>query len=167
MSNEDNRPVVIVERSSGGLGSFLWGALCGAGLALLMAPRSGEETREVLRSRGRRLRARAQGTAEDLQGHLEDGYEVAKARVEEGLETARSSLTDISTGARDAVDAGKATVHSAREELEKRLADARAVRKGGSSNAKDNGDDSDEANLADSEDDDDDDDDSSVRDGTK
>ena len=128
MSNEDNRPVVIVERSSG-LGSFLWGALFGAGIALLMAPRTGEETREVLRSRGRRLKARAQGTAEDLQGHLEDGYELAKSRVEEGFETARSSIADLRTGAQDAVEAGKATVHSAREELERRLADAREARK--------------------------------------
>jgi gas vesicle protein len=162
MSNEDNRPVVIVERSSGSLGSFLWGALCGAGIALLMAPRSGEETREVLRSRGRRLRARAQGTAEDLQGHLEDGYEVAKARVEEGFETARNSLTDIRTGARDAVDAGKATVHSAREELERRLVDARATRKGGSSNGGDDDHDSDEADLDGVEDED-----ASVQDGTE
>lgn len=161
MSNEDNRPVVIVERSNGGLGSFLWGALCGAGIALLMAPRSGEETREVLRSRGRRLRARAQGTAEDLQGHVEDGYEVAKARVEEGFETARNSLTDIRTGAKDAVDAGKATVHSAREELERRLADARAARKD------DAGDDEIEPDDADSDAVEDEDEDAPVKDGTE
>jgi gas vesicle protein len=132
MANEDNRPVVIVERSSG-IASFFWGALCGAGIALLMAPRTGEETREVLRSKGRRLRARAQGTAEDLHDRLEDGYERAKARVEEGFETARSGLTDIRTGTHDAVEAGKATVHSAREELERRLSEARAQRKGESS----------------------------------
>ena len=161
MSNEDNRPVVIVERSNGGLGSFLWGALCGAGIALLMAPRSGEETREVLRSRGRRLRARAQGTAEDLQGHVEDGYEVAKARVEEGFETARNSLTDIRTGAKDAVEAGKATVHSAREELERRLADARAARKG------DSGDDELDSDDADLDAEEDEDEDGSVVDGTE
>lgn len=161
MSNEDNRPVVIVERSSGGLGSFLWGALCGAGLALLMAPRSGEETREVLRSRGRRLRVKAQGTAEDLQGHVEDGYEVAKARVEEGFETARNSLTDIRTGAKDAVEAGKATVHSAREELEKRLADARATRKRGLE------DDELDSDDADPDAEEDEDEDGSVKDGTE
>ena len=128
MANEDNRPVVIVERSSS-LASFFWGALCGAGIALLMAPRTGEETREVLRSKGRRIRARAQGTAEELHGRIEDGYERAKARVEEGFETARSGLTDIRTGTHDAVEAGKATVHSAREELERRLSEARAARK--------------------------------------
>lgn len=129
MASEDNRPVVIVERS-GGLASFFWGALCGAGIALLMAPRSGEETREVLRAKGRKLRSRAQDSAEDFQGRLEDGYERAKARVEEGLETARSGLTEVRAGAYDAVEAGKATVHSAREELERRFSDARAARKG-------------------------------------
>lgn len=136
MSSEDNRPVVIVERSSG-LGSFLWGALLGAGIALLMAPRSGEETREVLRSRGRRLRAKAQETAEDLHGHLEDGFEMAKARVEEGFQAARNSISDVRAGAEDAVEAGKATVNSAREELERRLADARSARKGTSPKATD------------------------------
>ncbi len=91
MSHEEGHPVVIVERSSG-LGSFLWGALVGAGLGLLLAPRSGEETRQVLRSQGRRLRARAEETAEDLQSRVEDGYERAKQRVEAGFETARHHL---------------------------------------------------------------------------
>jgi gas vesicle protein len=146
MANEDNRPVVIVERSSG-LASFFWGALCGAGIALLMAPRTGEETREVLRSKGRRLRARAQGTAEDLHDRVGDGYERAKARVEEGIETARNGLTDIRTGTHDAVEAGKATVHSAREELERRLSEARAARKGRPSEAENDDVDSEAADL--------------------
>ena len=146
MSNEDNRPVVIVERSSS-LASFFWGALFGAGIALLMAPRTGEETREVLRAKGRRLRARAQGTAEDLQGRIEDGYERAKARVEEGFETARNSLADIRTGTHDAVEAGKATVHSAREELERRLSEARAARKGKTSKLADEDADSEAADM--------------------
>jgi gas vesicle protein len=163
MSNEDNRPVVIVERSSG-LASFFWGALCGAGIALLMAPRTGEETREVLRSKGRRLRARAQGTAEDLHGRLEDGYEMAKARVEEGFESARSGLSDIRTGTHDAVEAGKATVHSAREELERRLSEARAARKGGSSQEDGDDVDSEESELKEVEDEDET---KSVEDGTE
>ena len=163
MSNEDNRPVVIVERSSG-LGSFFWGLLCGAGIALLMAPRSGEETREVLRSKGRRLRARAQDAAEDLHGQFEDGYELTKARVEEGIDTARSGLSDIRSGAHDAVEAGKATVHSAREELERRLSDARATRKGGSSKVKEDDRDSDEADVDEVEDEDEA---GSAEDGTK
>lgn len=128
MSHEESHPVVIVERSSG-LGSFLWGALVGAGLGLLFAPRSGEETRQVLRSQGRRLRARAEETAEDLQSRVENGYERAKERVEAGFENARHHLGEKRAGAREAVEAGKAAVHSAREELERRLSDARSQRK--------------------------------------
>ena len=46
----DDKPVIIIEKSSGGgLGGFLLGALVGAGAALLFAPQTGEETREVLR----------------------------------------------------------------------------------------------------------------------
>jgi len=155
MSSEDNRPVVVVERSTG-LASFFWGALFGAGIALLMAPRSGEETREVLRAKGRRLRARAQDTADDLQGRLEGGYERAKARVEEGIDTARSSVADVRAGAHDAVEVGKATVHSAREELERRLSEARAARKAGSSFDPEEEDELEEDDVSDLEDDEED-----------
>jgi gas vesicle protein len=127
MSHHEGQPVVVVERS-GSIGSFLWGAAIGAGVALLLAPRSGEETREVLRAKGRRLRARAEDTADEVQSRIESGYERAKARVEEKFERARENIGETRAGARDAVKAGKAAVHSAREELERRLADAKASR---------------------------------------
>ena len=41
MSNShSDQPVVIVERSAGGLGGFLLGLAVGAGVALLFAPRN-------------------------------------------------------------------------------------------------------------------------------
>ncbi|MFQ5704056.1 MAG: YtxH domain-containing protein [Gemmatimonadales bacterium] len=128
MSNGEGSPVVIVDRSSG-IGAFLWGAVVGAAAALLLAPRTGEETREVLRTRGRRLRLQAEDAADTLKSRVEDSYEQAKSRVEEGFEAARSTLSDTRDGARDAVDAGKAAVHTARDELERRLSDARSSRK--------------------------------------
>ena len=64
----------------------------------------------------------------------------------------------------DAVDAGKATVHSAREELERRLADARAARKDSPSKEEDDDQDSDDADLDGVEDEDED---ASVQDGTE
>ena len=121
-------PVVVIERQSTGLGSFFLGLLVGGGLALLLAPQSGEETRAVLRERGQRLREAAASGAEELQDRVEDGYERAKARVEEGFESARRTLHEKRSGARDAYRAGKAAVHSARDELERRLADARSTR---------------------------------------
>ena len=51
------------------LGAFA-GALVGAGVALLLAPRSGEETRDEIASRARRLRSRADTGWDDLRDEL-------------------------------------------------------------------------------------------------
>lgn len=126
--SHDERAVVVVERTSG-VGSFLLGILIGAGAALLLAPQSGEETRRTIRERGERLRQRVGDTAEEWQEKVEEGYEHAKQRFEEGYETVRRSVAEKRSGARDAVDAGKAAVHSARDELEQRLDKSRARRK--------------------------------------
>lgn len=124
----DDKPVIIIEKSSGGVGGFLLGLLVGVGTALLLAPQSGAETREQLRVRGRQLRDDAQAMAEDWQDRFEEGYERAKERLEDGFDSARSRLREKRAGAKDALDAGKAAVHSARDELERRLSDSRAQR---------------------------------------
>lgn len=123
-----DQPVVIVERSSTGLSPFFWGIAVGAGLALLFAPQSGEETRREIRARGRRLRTAAGEKAEEVQGLVETGFERTKAWVEEGLDTARRTIDDKRDDAREALDAGRAAVHSARDELETRLSKARTSR---------------------------------------
>ncbi len=56
MRNQDDLPYILVERDSGGsFGSFFLGALVGAGLALLFAPQSGEETQDYIRARAQNL----------------------------------------------------------------------------------------------------------------
>ena len=124
--DRDDRPVIIVERSSGGLGGFLFGLLVGAGAALLFAPQSGEETRQVLKDRSRQLRDDAQAKAEGWREQVEEGYGRARERLEDGFDAARRGVRETRDGAQDAVDAGKAAVHSARDELERRLADSRS-----------------------------------------
>jgi gas vesicle protein len=110
-----------VEKSEGGLGAFFWGALLGAGVALLFAPQSGEETRRLIKNRGRRLWAAAEEKAAELQDLVTSSIDSAKSRVEDVIDDRRQQ-------AREVMDAGKAAVHSARDELERRLADARAAR---------------------------------------
>ncbi len=122
----DDRPVIIVERSSGGLGGFLFGLLVGAGAALLLAPQSGEETRRVIKDRSRQLRDDAQAKAEEWREQVEEGYGRAKDRLEEGFDAARRGLRETREGAEDALKAGKAAVHSARDELERRLTESRS-----------------------------------------
>lgn len=128
MSNSKETPVVVVER--GGLGHFIVGLAVGAAAALLFAPKSGEETRLAIRNQSRRVKAIAGEKAEELQERFEGGYEKTKQRVEEGIASAREKLDEKKDSAREAVDAGRAAVQSARDELDRRLTEARADRKG-------------------------------------
>jgi len=77
--------------TSGVLLSFLLGALSGAALAILFAPRSGRETREILgeklretAERGRQLGERAvekgKEVAEDASGFVDRGRDVLEKR---------------------------------------------------------------------------------------
>ena len=59
--------LVYVERSGDSSAKWLfWGALLGAGLALLYAPRSGEETRRLLQRRLWKLRAMTEEKLDEL-----------------------------------------------------------------------------------------------------
>jgi gas vesicle protein len=127
--HHEDQPVVVVERSNGGLGAFLAGTLLGAVAALLLAPQTGEETRTRIRQRARRFREAAEDRLDDLQEVVESGYARTKASVEAGLQRARQSIDERRDEARDTVDAGKAAVRTARDELERRLADARSQRR--------------------------------------
>jgi gas vesicle protein len=129
MGRYEEQPVVVVEKSGGGIGAFLAGAAVGAVVALLFAPQSGAETRAQIAARARRLREAAEDRLDDLQEAVESGYAHSKAAVEQGLQRARRSLEERRDDARDTVDAGRAAVRTARDELERRLAEARAQRR--------------------------------------
>ncbi len=122
MRGRQRKEVVYVERGGDTSAKWLfWGALLGAGLALLYAPSSGEETRRNLQRKLWKLRAMTEekldeftqqlgGAKDTLDGLMED---------EEDLEgdDAAGGVYGRSPGA------------SPREELERRLADARARRR--------------------------------------
>jgi gas vesicle protein len=98
--------------TSGILLSFMIGALSGAALAILFAPRSGRETRELL---GERLRETADRSRKLGEQALEKGREIADdasgyvERQREALERRRDRLAA-------AVEAGR---QAYREEKEK------------------------------------------------
>ena len=122
-----NRDVVFVERETS---SPLWwlvvGGALGAGLALLFAPDSGTRTRRHLAHRLARIRS----TAEDALGEFRDA--VASDDLEDELEDPESEeeLDEEEVEAEeDEVEVlEEETVPSARDELERRLAAARARR---------------------------------------
>jgi len=60
---------------------LLIGALIGAGVALLFAPQSGEDTRRIIRKRAKRLGSQAQDRFEDVKDRIRS----ARKRAEEAL----------------------------------------------------------------------------------
>jgi gas vesicle protein len=101
------------ESSSGGGGfitGLLLGLLAGATLAMIAAPQSGEDTRDVLRARAREAAGRARDTAGDVSDTvtgktnelLERGraiVEQARARVDgavaEGIDAAEQQRNEL------------------------------------------------------------------------
>jgi len=70
------REVVYVERGGDASAKWLfWGAVLGAGLALLYAPRSGEETRRVMQRKLWKLRAMTEEKLDELAQQFGSGKE--------------------------------------------------------------------------------------------
>jgi gas vesicle protein len=128
---EDDEARVVIVKRGGGIAPFLIGLAVGAGLALLYAPQSGEETRRMIRRKARRAVDNARMAGEDLADNVRDRVERTKRRVEEGLEEARDVVSREKRHVRDTVRAGRDAARVAREELEARLAEAKAGARGG------------------------------------
>ena len=93
---------------------FLLGLGLGAGLALLFAPQSGEDTRAAVRRRVRALRDVA-----------EEQFEEAREAMADGLDRAAHAVTGDDEDDEDHQAAGS----TAREALQRRLRAARARRR--------------------------------------
>jgi gas vesicle protein len=65
---------------------FAVGALIGAGIALLYAPRSGKETRKLLAKKAKALKERAQDTVESAQEFIHDRKTDMAAVIDSGKE---------------------------------------------------------------------------------
>lgn len=120
MRRKGGRQVVLVARGGDSSARWLfWGAVLGAGLALMYAPRSGEETRRGLQRSLWKLRAMTEEKLDELTQQFGGAKEALGGLDEEENE-------DFETGP----DTGSGAPPNAREELERRLADARARRRG-------------------------------------
>ena len=124
MRRNQRREVVYVERGGDSSAKWLfWGALLGGGLALLYAPSSGEETRRNLQRKLWKLRAMTEEKLDEITqqfGGAKDSLEGFMDEEED--ENTEGDLEDRSFQSRTPRS-------SPREELERRLAEARARRK--------------------------------------
>ncbi|HEY7896254.1 MAG TPA: YtxH domain-containing protein [Gemmatimonadaceae bacterium] len=124
--DDEDEPYVVIERRGSGATSFLVGLAVGAGIALLFAPQSGEETRRQLKRRARRAANVARDAAGDLSENVVDRYEQAKRTVEDRLDSARQALEIRKHQAAEAFRAGREAAQQARLDLEARIAQSKA-----------------------------------------
>jgi gas vesicle protein len=124
------QPYVIIEKRDPGVGPLLLGIALGAGVALLLAPQTGEETRREIARRARRAQAAAQDFVGDVSGTVADKFEEVRASVEERIEATLDAVDDKKRRVSNAFHAGRAAARDARGELEQRIAESKAAYKG-------------------------------------
>jgi hypothetical protein len=121
MPRRSKREVVYVERGGDASAKWLfWGAVLGTGLALLYAPRTGEETRRVLQRRLWKLRAITEEKLDELSQQFGSGKDALDELEDEDDELGEADEVPLRP---------RTSGPSAREELERRLAEARARRR--------------------------------------
>lgn len=103
MRDHDVHPYIVIERHGAGFGTFLLGLAIGAGAALLLAPRTGAETRDEIRGR----------------------LDRARSAAEDGLESARSTVSRTRDRFEDRIDSVRDQIGNVRDRLEARAEDAR------------------------------------------
>jgi gas vesicle protein len=123
------RPYVVVERDRGGVGPLFLGLALGAGLALLLAPQSGEETRRGIARRARRAQQAAQDFVEDVSGTVADKFNDVRSTVEERIEATLDAVDTKKRQVTSAFEAGRVAARQSRGELEHRIAERKAAYK--------------------------------------
>ena len=113
--------MVYVERGGDASAKWLfWGAVLCAGLALLYAPRSGEETRRVLQRKLWKFRAMTEEKLDEIAQQFGKGKETLEDLTDEDELDDMGDVPPLRP---------RSSGVSAREELERRLAEARARRR--------------------------------------
>lgn len=125
MADYDDLPYIVIERRSGGVTPFLWGALLGAGAALFLAPRSGAETQDELRRSVMRVRGAAEDRVNNVRETVTGRVSRARDRTQDRLDMMRETFETRAARAREAVETGRDAARTAREELERRVEDAK------------------------------------------
>lgn len=124
MRGRQQREVVYVERGGDTSAKWLfWGALLGAGVALLYAPSSGEDTRRNLQRKLWKLRAMTEEKLDELTQQLGGAKDTLGGLLEDDDDEFEGD--EQTPGLYGRGPGGS----SPREELERRLADARARRR--------------------------------------
>lgn len=125
----EGEPFVVIEREEPGIGTLLLGAAIGAGIALMLAPRSGADTRRMLSHRARRTGDRMRDAAAEVADNVTSQANDVRGRLAERVGAARAAVRRGQDHVLDAVDAGRYAAGEARSDLERRIAENKAARR--------------------------------------
>ena len=125
----EGEPFVVIERPEPGIGTLLLGVAIGAGIALLLAPRSGADTRRMIGHRARRTGDRVRDAATDVADNVASQVNQVHDQVTERVWAARDAVRRGQDHVLDAVDAGRFAAVEARSELERKIAENKAARR--------------------------------------
>lgn len=125
MAHHDDLPYIVIERRSGAVLPFLWGALVGAAVALLAAPRSGRETQRELRLTVDRVGTAFRGRVDEMRDAVTDAVDGVRQRVHEQVDAVRETVEARGDEVRHAFDRGRRAAQDARQDLEQRVAEAK------------------------------------------
>lgn len=123
---DDDDRVVIVERDSrNGLGMMLLGLAVGAGAALLLAPASGQDTRDRISREARRAGRKVKDMTDSLGEQVTERVGRTRSQFDEQVERARGAIGARVTSVGEAIEAGREAAEDSRDYLEMAVADAK------------------------------------------
>lgn len=107
MSN-DNRH----DSGMGFFSGFVLGGLVGAVVAVVLAPQSGEETRDLIRGKAHEMKGKAMDVASDLKDRASDLADDLRSQADQLAARGRETFETVRSQFNDAVDIGKRTAQS-------------------------------------------------------
>ncbi len=129
--DDEDEQLIVIERGGVSASAFFWGIAIGAGVALLMAPRSGAETRADIQRRARRVQSAARDQVEQITDTVTDSYQQARTAVEDRIDSARQAIELKKRQATRAIEAGREAAQHARDDLERRIEETKAAYEAG------------------------------------
>lgn len=102
----------------GFLSGFVLGALAGAAMAVVLAPQSGEETRDLIRGKAHEFKGKAMDLASDLRERASGLADDLREQADELNKRGRETFSNVRDQLNDAIETGKKTARSKRQEFE-------------------------------------------------
>jgi gas vesicle protein len=93
----DQRTIIV--KKGGGFRTFLRGMVIGGAIALLFAPRTGKETRDMLSEKSMEIRDKATDIARDTRHRAEDALSDARNKLDESVRGVKEGIREGSSEA--------------------------------------------------------------------